>query len=685
MLRAGFLLMVAWLAVLVLPVDGQVSTYPIFSQSGGLEAAVRGDSSLESLQVNLGGSQYTLLTAPDSDSGWGACHDFCVCSTSLCPAMPTVWSGMVTPSSGTLHTEIRDSHTGTQLRVIHRWSPAGSQFPDVIRTNVTLVNDSGSTLDDVHYRRGEAFIWDDGASVHHATMSMGSNLPMVDLEIFLHGSSDMGMANVLPGSPFDEAPSGLSGTCPYTPGPGPATGGTLFQDVPESDRSPCQPGGMVELALGDIPVGSQRRFTMWHGFAANETQALHQLGPDGIHADFWFLAQSSDPNQAGLGVPLTFFWAFSELHQGEVTCQALGCTESPAEPCHEGSCTHEPTPPNPDFEDPAPRQNQPPVASFAYAADDANLQFWDTSSDVDGAVVDWLWDFGGGKFGQGRWQQHSFPESGWHRVRLTVWDDAGASGTDVRWVRVGPIPKPAPEPGPVELPYEPALAPGTPSAKEPGCGEARHEEVPLCKGAIAQAPSEQLGPPPTPLQREVVNLPGTDPLVAGLVAVGFAGALCLLWRLAGFVVLFSRLRRDDLLAHALRAELMGLIQAEPGLYVSELARRAGRSRNAVVHNLEAMAKAGLVRSQETGPLKRYFPGTAEADSPETGLRPAARKVLGLAQSSPGLTVAELAALAGMRYGAVHYHVRSLQRAGMLALRDNGGLRIFACGEGFQSA
>ena len=40
--------------------------------------------------------------------------------------------------------------------------------------------------------------------------------------------------------------------------------------------------------------------------------------------------------------------------------------------------------------------NQPPVAGFTYFANDLNVAFTDQSSDPDGSITAWHWDFGDG-------------------------------------------------------------------------------------------------------------------------------------------------------------------------------------------------------------------------------------------------------------------------------------------------
>ena len=59
------------------------------------------------------------------------------------------------------------------------------------------------------------------------------------------------------------------------------------------------------------------------------------------------------------------------------------------------------------------------------------------SSDPDGTIVSWVWDFGDGTFGSGETVTNSYGANGTYTVTLTVTDDGGLSDTAVKTVKVG--------------------------------------------------------------------------------------------------------------------------------------------------------------------------------------------------------------------------------------------------------
>ncbi|EMR74336.1 PDK repeat-containing protein, partial [Thermoplasmatales archaeon SCGC AB-539-N05] len=76
------------------------------------------------------------------------------------------------------------------------------------------------------------------------------------------------------------------------------------------------------------------------------------------------------------------------------------------------------------------RPNMPPIADFSYSPvnpDTSDLiQFTDESSDLDGTVIDWFWDFGDGATSTLQNPTHQYMEDGTYIVTLTVRDDNDA-------------------------------------------------------------------------------------------------------------------------------------------------------------------------------------------------------------------------------------------------------------------
>ena len=80
--------------------------------------------------------------------------------------------------------------------------------------------------------------------------------------------------------------------------------------------------------------------------------------------------------------------------------------------------------------------NYPPTADFSYTTTDLTADFTDLSTDSDGSVVGWDWDFGDGSTSTAQNPSHTYAADGTYSVSLTVTDDDGATGSTSQDVTV---------------------------------------------------------------------------------------------------------------------------------------------------------------------------------------------------------------------------------------------------------
>jgi PKD repeat protein len=72
--------------------------------------------------------------------------------------------------------------------------------------------------------------------------------------------------------------------------------------------------------------------------------------------------------------------------------------------------------------------NQPPVAAFTFECSALECTFTDASTDADGTIASYLWDFGDGETSIEASPTHTYAAAGEVTVNLTVTDDAGDTG-----------------------------------------------------------------------------------------------------------------------------------------------------------------------------------------------------------------------------------------------------------------
>lgn len=88
------------------------------------------------------------------------------------------------------------------------------------------------------------------------------------------------------------------------------------------------------------------------------------------------------------------------------------------------------------------QHNEKPNALFSYSPSeikvDDEVNFIDSSSDPDGSVVSWIWNFGDGSFSNEKNPRHAYSTPGTYTVMLTVEDESGLKGSYTKEIVVGP-------------------------------------------------------------------------------------------------------------------------------------------------------------------------------------------------------------------------------------------------------
>ncbi|MCL0079017.1 PKD domain-containing protein, partial [Dehalococcoidia bacterium] len=96
------------------------------------------------------------------------------------------------------------------------------------------------------------------------------------------------------------------------------------------------------------------------------------------------------------------------------------------------------------FENYLPLPNQTPIASFTYFPEAPDIGEEITfnasaSSDPDGKIISYQWDFGDENKASGKIVSHVYPSAGNYTVTLTVTDDAGATDSISKTLAVGGV------------------------------------------------------------------------------------------------------------------------------------------------------------------------------------------------------------------------------------------------------
>jgi subtilisin family serine protease len=87
-----------------------------------------------------------------------------------------------------------------------------------------------------------------------------------------------------------------------------------------------------------------------------------------------------------------------------------------------------------------PPTNSAPIAGFSYTTSDLTATFTDESTDSDGSIASWTWDFGDESGSTDQSPSHAYASAGTYTVTLTVTDDDGATDSISQDVTVSETP-----------------------------------------------------------------------------------------------------------------------------------------------------------------------------------------------------------------------------------------------------
>jgi len=171
---------------------------------------------------------------------------------------------------------------------------------------------------------------------------------------------------------------------------------------------------------------------------------------------------------------------------------------------------------------------------------------------------------------------------------------------------------------------------------------------------------------------------------AAVAVVGFATLVGLaIQRYGGLgaIPLFSRITRNALFDNKVRADIFELIQAQPGVNVSEISRRLDVAWGTATHHLQKLRDERMVSIRTVGHQKCYFPngGTytpREMEVMSVTKNTTAKRIAEFVARTGPTAHADVATGLGLSPALVSFHARKLVEAGVVERRREGRRTLF---------
>ncbi len=140
-------------------------------------------------------------------------------------------------------------------------------------------------------------------------------------------------------------------------------------------------------------------------------------------------------------------------------------------------------------------------------------------------------------------------------------------------------------------------------------------------------------------------------------------------------VMYSKIKRDNLLKHAVRRRIHEYVKENPGVHYRAILDELDLSMGVLTYHLNRLEKGEYLRSRQDGMYRRFFV-TGRKTEVKFFLSDIQESILTTIRSNQGISQSRIAESIGVTRKVVNYHVRILDRAGLIYMEDRG--RETAC-------
>lgn len=141
------------------------------------------------------------------------------------------------------------------------------------------------------------------------------------------------------------------------------------------------------------------------------------------------------------------------------------------------------------------------------------------------------------------------------------------------------------------------------------------------------------------------------------------------------VVMYSKIKRDNLLKHAVRRRIHEYVRDNPGAHYRAILDDLDLSMGVLTYHLNRLEKGEYLRSRQDGMYRRFFV-TGRRTEVRFFLSDIQESILSTIRENQGISQSGIAESIGVTRKVVNYHVRILDQAGLVYMEERG--REVAC-------
>jgi predicted transcriptional regulator len=140
--------------------------------------------------------------------------------------------------------------------------------------------------------------------------------------------------------------------------------------------------------------------------------------------------------------------------------------------------------------------------------------------------------------------------------------------------------------------------------------------------------------------------------------------------LLAIMFVYTKMRREQLLEHKVRANIFDYINKNPGVHYRGIMNDLKLQMGVLTHHLNMLEQEQYIKSAQDGMYRRFYPFNASVNSGLV-LNEVQQKILQYIRDRPGVSQADLARNLGYTRKVVYYHVKILSNAGFIHVETAG--------------